>query len=333
MPLIKIAVIIPVRNRKNYTQNILNQLHEQESKLKKAVSFLIIVVDDNPSDGTPIFIKKNFPEVHVVEGDGNLWWTGAIRVGMEYALDCFAPDYFLWLNNDIQLDVQTLDVLYNSCKYLEKNVHSKCKPLIGGIIVVENDDWIAFSGRKSGKSIRYLEQFTESDFISVDVLNGNLVLIPREVVEIIGYPDVKHFRHYGGDYDYSSRAREAGIDVLLSRKLKALTEYSANDVIRYMPFDVQFYLASSLKKRWNVFKNLTNLKSNYNIWHNVNLVNRHQTVSFRTYWSWYYQKIKEAFLLLRRGKQFAYIKIKKYFEEEQIPHFLQQDILQILDRE
>ena len=38
----------------------------------------MIVVDDDSSDRTDEEVKANYPEMTVLQGDGNLWWTGAI---------------------------------------------------------------------------------------------------------------------------------------------------------------------------------------------------------------------------------------------------------------
>jgi len=38
----------------------------------------VIIVDDGSSDRTAEEVAENYPEVTILEGDGNLWWTGAI---------------------------------------------------------------------------------------------------------------------------------------------------------------------------------------------------------------------------------------------------------------
>jgi len=38
----------------------------------------VIVVDDGSSDRTAEEAAKNYPKVIILQGDGNLWWTGAI---------------------------------------------------------------------------------------------------------------------------------------------------------------------------------------------------------------------------------------------------------------
>ncbi|MFP3345185.1 glycosyltransferase, partial [Halomonas sp. SIMBA_159] len=85
--------IIPVHNRKNITLKCLETL-KQCGDLDR---YYTIVVDDGSTDGTSEAITNLYPEVTILTGDGNLWWTGAIRKGMEYAYERGA-EYFIWLN-------------------------------------------------------------------------------------------------------------------------------------------------------------------------------------------------------------------------------------------
>ena len=64
-------IVIPVHNRKHFTRDCLLSLRKQTFQ-----NFTIIVIDDGSSDGTGEMIQKEFPEVVLLHGDGNLWWTG-----------------------------------------------------------------------------------------------------------------------------------------------------------------------------------------------------------------------------------------------------------------
>ena len=67
-----------------------------------------IVVDDGSTDGTKEMLQTEFPEIIVLDGDGNLFWTAAINLGIRYALELGA-DYIFTLNNDTIASVDLLE--------------------------------------------------------------------------------------------------------------------------------------------------------------------------------------------------------------------------------
>jgi len=106
-----IFIIIPVHNRKNVTLSCLERLKES-SDLDR---FNVVVVDDGSTDGTSQSIQQTYSAVEVIQGDGNLWWTGAIRKGMEYAYEQGAQ-YFIWLNDDTFPERQSISLLLKACQ-------------------------------------------------------------------------------------------------------------------------------------------------------------------------------------------------------------------------
>src|SRR3989344_967125 len=99
-PMKKIAVVVPVHNRRETTLGYLRQMREIHAD---GVSLDLVIVDDGSTDGTVQAIHERYPNVVVLQGDGNLWWTGAVNKGVQYALD---KDYgaVLIMNDDLELD-------------------------------------------------------------------------------------------------------------------------------------------------------------------------------------------------------------------------------------
>lgn len=89
------SIIIPVHNRKEITIKCLQHL-KQCGDLQQ---YHTIVIDDGSTDGTAEAINQFYPEVTILTGDGDLWWTGAIALGMKYAIEQQA-EYIIWLNDD-----------------------------------------------------------------------------------------------------------------------------------------------------------------------------------------------------------------------------------------
>ena len=72
-----VFVLIPVFNRLEHTKKVLKALRNQTL----AKQLYIIVIDDGSTDGTREYLA-NQSDVTTLHGDGNLWWGGAIQMGL-----------------------------------------------------------------------------------------------------------------------------------------------------------------------------------------------------------------------------------------------------------
>ncbi len=313
------GITLPVRNRKAFTLAILRQLSEQIAQQISAGNLQrqdvqIVVVDDDSSDGTPAQIKTQFPTVHLLRGDGNLWWTGAIAQAMTYLNDVLKTDYIVWLNDDIVLSDDFIYQLLQRCN------SPASKVLTGGIITdQQHPDWIVFGGVIASRPINDLAQF-DQPVLDVDTLNGNIAILPTRIISDIGLPDTKRFRHYGGDFEYICRAKENGYKVQLSNRLRATTDYRPADVIRYMPPWIQWATSSGLSNKWQVLKSLTSRRSPHNVAHMVNSIHRAEpSVPQWKYVAFYGRKLVKIIgseLVPWSVKQ---ARIRAYFQRQNVP--------------
>src|SRR5262249_54422292 len=93
-----VAVLITCFNRRETTLACLRALEELQTPAGFALR--VVLTDDGSSDGTGDAVRREFPKVQVVEGDGNLYWVG----GTQAAWDAARPaDFYLWLNDDVRL--------------------------------------------------------------------------------------------------------------------------------------------------------------------------------------------------------------------------------------
>jgi GT2 family glycosyltransferase len=207
-----IYIVIPVHNRLDATRECLESLSCQTYQ-----HFNIVVIDDASTDGTSEYIRHDYPEVTLLKGDGNLWWTGATNLGARYALEhCRKDDYILTLNNDTCVPAGYLEAMISLARRAPK-------ALIGSIarddsrrdVVVDEGlkiHW--FSAKFSKIKVPPAERIDR--FYEVSALPGRGTLIPICVFHKVGLYDVKNFPHYSADYDFSLRAREIGYRLLLS---------------------------------------------------------------------------------------------------------------------
>lgn len=322
------GIILPVRNRKSFTLAILQQLSEQITQQVATDSIQhqdiqIVVVDDDSSDGTPEQIENQFPAVHLLRGDGNLWWTGAIAQGMTYCCDTLKTDYIVWLNDDIVLSGDFISQLSQHCQDPTETV------LTGGIITDRNySNWIVFGGVIASQLINDLKQF-DYPILDVDTLNGNIAILPTRIVSDIGLPDVERFRHYGGDFEYVCRAKSKGYKIRLSSYLQATTDYRLADVIRYMPLWIQWVTNNSLSGKWQVLKSLTNRRSPHNVEHMVNSMHRADaSVPPWRYVLFYVRKLVKIVgseLVPQTVKQ---SRIRAYFQRQNVPADIARSVLE-----
>lgn len=227
----KVAILLTVYNRKEITLDALRLLHKIVQKYAK-FSFDIFMVDDGCTDGTAEAVKLKYPKVYIHRGDGHLYWSGGMRKAWEIAIETADYDYFIWFNDDAMLFDDALDELFRPIEEFGHNI------IISGAFV-DDDGCTSYGGRdEKGKILSPNNQLQ-----NVYLMNGNWVLVPKQVVEKIGLID-SVYKHSLGDWDYGCRARKAGIKILLTKKYVGKT--NRHDDIP-VPYNTHFFLWKRLK--------------------------------------------------------------------------------------
>ncbi|ELR68508.1 glycosyl transferase, family 2 [Fulvivirga imtechensis AK7] len=202
-----ISIVIPVHNRKKFTRNCLLSLERQTVHEHN-----IIVVDDGSTDGTGEMLEHEFPEVTVITGNGNLFWTAAVNLGIRHALVAGA-DYVMTLNNDTIAAVDFMEkMLYRSAEEPDALLGAldidfgTLKPYYGG--EVTHQVW-----NTSRYLLQELEEKDWKGLHEVSLFPGRGLLIPRVVFEAIGLFEEEKLPHYMADYDFTVLARRNGFKV------------------------------------------------------------------------------------------------------------------------
>src|SRR5690242_10645477 len=88
-----VAVVILNYNGKAYLEKFLPGVVQHSPEAK------VIVADNGSDDDSLTFISKNFPGVGIIDIGKNLGFCG----GYNYALGKVEADFFLLLNNDVEV--------------------------------------------------------------------------------------------------------------------------------------------------------------------------------------------------------------------------------------
>ncbi len=196
-----------VHNRRDQTLSCLERLAAQSRDLGAEIR--VVLVDDASSDGTASAVRERFPEVRLVEGSGQLYWNGGMRRAFEVAMQD-DPEFYLLLNDDTHLAAGALGRMLATHQERARSGEQACI-VVGSTLDPE-------SGRQSYGGWLRGPWFNPARFRIVEpgptakrchTLNGNCVLIPRDVARRVGNLDPT-FTHRMGDLDYGLRARRAG---------------------------------------------------------------------------------------------------------------------------
>lgn len=211
----KVALVVPTFNRSQILMNLVSYIENQTVKPE-----LFIVVNDGSTDNTSELLAAH-PMVTELKGDGNLWWTGSVNLGIKYVLDNHPEiDHIILQNDDVIIADDWLETLI---KVGEQNP----KALVGCAAVDYRDkqsityagkytnSWFAFNKFVyKGKKLDEIDR--ELPIYPFDLI-GRGILIPVEVFHKIGLFDAEHFKHRG-DTELPLRARKAGYKLILSFK-------------------------------------------------------------------------------------------------------------------
>lgn len=230
----KIAVIIPVFNRRETTLSYLKQMGQLDHA---GAELTFVVVDDASTDGTGDAIRSQYPDTIVLQGSGNLWWTGAINVGVQHALQG-TYDAVLIMNDDVDVDPGFLAPLL---KVAEENPGSLVSSITlhkdeEGRVAILNCGFKRMGLFGDIHTLHAGEPYSDKldEAVRCDILTGASLFIPIRVFKKIGIFDSRSFPHNWGDFEFTLRASLNGFPCLAASKSIIFTEYNTNYPALYL---------------------------------------------------------------------------------------------------
>lgn len=229
-----IAVLMTVHNRKKETINCLKYLYAQLPV--NGFETDIYMTDDGCTDGTAEAIQEKFPAVCIIQGDGTLYWNQGMYKAWLKARTTKDYDFYLWLNDDTTLNPEAINTLL-ACSYLYQNRSI----IVGTTSTTNNKLIVTYGGRMKNRLI-----IPNSLPQKCDLFNGNIVLIPRHVFNLIGMND-SQFKHALGDFDYGLRAKKKGITSIIAPGILGKCDLHNSLPAWCNP-------RKTLKQRWKAFR-------------------------------------------------------------------------------
>lgn len=204
------------------TKELLNDCLKSIINKKWKHNIKLLVVDNCSSDGSADMVKKNFPQVDIIESNQNLGFTGGNNLGLKE----IKSKYALLLNSDTKVLENSLDNLIDfmdksdygiaSCKLIDGK--GKFQPNAGQLpTFLPMFFWLSGLDDILGKifSINSYQERKMSYYSKsreVGWVSGTAMMIKKDVIDKIGFLDEKIFM-YGEDVEYCLRTHKAGFKV------------------------------------------------------------------------------------------------------------------------
>lgn len=216
----KVEIVAPVHNRRAITLQCLSSLSKIETR---GLDVHVVIVDDGSSDGTSEAIRKEFPKVEIVKGDGSLWFTEGTNVGVRAALKN-NPDYVLMMNDDQVFDSKFL-------QYMVETAEKYPRSIVGSLLLLwdtphklfqTSPRWETFSGGWRHWQRQTVWTIPEKAW-EVGVIAGNCLLIPVQAIKEVGLMNSKRYPNFG-DAEYTPRLRKNGWKLLIEPRARVFCQ-------------------------------------------------------------------------------------------------------------
>lgn len=199
----QVTALLTCHNRRALTLTCLERLLHQD--LPAETQLHVVLVDDGSTDGTADAVREAFPAVRVLEGPGNLYWCGGMRVAWREA-SLADPDFYLLLNDDTIMCHEALSRLLVLAGGPGERV------IAVGTILDTETGLVNYGAVHSVKGL-----LSPADLEEGHTFNANCVVVTRAVFQELGM--FHHgYTHAMGDTDYGIQATIRGILIRKSGK-------------------------------------------------------------------------------------------------------------------
>lgn len=222
---VQVSVVIVSFNTCNLLRDCLKSVFEKTTDL----SFEVIVSDNGSTDGSVEMVKKDFPQVILVENNANLGFGTANNRGLDMA----KGEFVFYLNSDTLLRNNAIKTFYDYWKTHENEKIGAlgCNLVDANGVLTESYGVFPKTGTLLKKMVRHFLAFYAKCVLK---------LLRRD---ISGIRPVPVYEHYIGDVDYV-----VGADLFV--KKSELARFDENFFLYFEETDMQWCMAKvGLKRR------------------------------------------------------------------------------------
>ena len=233
-------IILPVHNRSHITQRFLDALKKQSYS-----NYTLILIDDGSTDDTVVAARKVFPDLQLLQGDGSLWWGGALQKGYEYLIKLGGNDdeFVLIANDDTEFEEFFLE---NALRVLENKkdtmLLATCFSRISGQLLDAgiHIDWKDFSIRQA------------SDNADINCLSTRCLFTRVGTMRKIGGFRPHLLPHYLSDYEFTIRAYRKGISLIVEPSVSVYLDDDATGCHVFEGSGLRDYIRIAFSKRYSM---------------------------------------------------------------------------------
>ena len=201
-------VLIACHNRRELTSHAITTF--AAAATANGIDADFTVFDDGSTDGTPEAIAALGLPVTRIAGDGTAFWSRGMAEAEDHVLRVHHDDgYIVWLNDDVELDGDFLEVAIAAIKSVPSAV------LVGAMRDPATGELTYSAYRSVGfHPLRGDLLKPNGTLQSADTFCGNLVFVPMNIARAMDGIDGS-LSHFGADTDYGLRLREKGLEIFL----------------------------------------------------------------------------------------------------------------------
>jgi GT2 family glycosyltransferase len=207
-----LSIVLVCWNNKEYLDPCLKSLYDTGMRN----SFDVVVVDNGSTDGSQQMLAEKYPQVKIIQNEGNLGLGKASNQGIEAT----QGRHVLLLNNDTIVNGAAFDAMVD---FLEQNPRVGA---VGGKVLNPDGSvqscynhfstlWEEFLiATRLGELFRpgYPSVTNEDEIKSVDWMTSACLMVRRATLDEVGLLDENYFI-YGDEVDLQYRIKKAGWEI------------------------------------------------------------------------------------------------------------------------